>query len=119
MMGGEEPVAIRPPDGSVIRLAQLGRALADGVEDGLNVGPRACDNAKDLAGRPLLLLRFTQFAGEPRDLCFLASRGTVTDRCLWRITALERRLVASRFNWFAACSGAPSHCLPVAQDKAS
>ena len=64
MMGGEEqPVAIRPPDGSVIRLAQLGCALADGVKDGLKIGPRACNDAKDLAGRPLLLLPFPQFAG--------------------------------------------------------
>ena len=32
---------------------------------------------------------------------------------LWRIAALGRhRLKASRFNWFAACSGAPSHCRP-------
>ena len=91
MMGGkEEPVAIRLPNGSVVRLAQLGRALADGVEHGLNVGSRACDDAKDLAGRPLLLLCFMQFAGEPGELCFLASRGTATDRCLWRIAALWR-----------------------------
>ena len=83
MMGGEEePVAIRPPDGSVIRLAQLGRASADGVEDGLNIGPRACDDAKDLAGRPLLLLPFPQFAGQPGDLCFLAGGGAATAHSL-------------------------------------
>src|SRR6516165_5755539 len=98
MMGGEEePGAIWPPDGSVIRLAQLGRALADGVEDGSKVGPRACDDAKDLAGRPLLVLRFMQFAGEPRDLCFAHG--------FWRIAALWHRLAASRFSQFAACSG--------------
>jgi len=79
MMGGEEElVAIRPPNGSVIRLAQLSRASADGVEDGLNVGPRARDDAKDLAGRPLLLLPFLQFAGEPGDLCLLVSNGNRT-----------------------------------------
>ena len=83
MMGGEEePVAIRPPDGSVIRLAQLGRASADGVEDGLNVGPRACDDAKDIAGRPLLLLPFQQFAGQPGDVCFLAGGGAATAHSL-------------------------------------
>jgi hypothetical protein len=113
MMGGEEePVAIGPPDGSVIRLAQLGRALADGIEDGLNIGPRACDDAQDLAGRPLLLLPFMQFAGEPGDLCFLASRETATDRYLCSIATLSRYRLTARFNWFAACSGAPSHCLP-------
>src|SRR5271169_2954630 len=26
--------------------------------------------------------------------------------------AERRRLSASRFNWFTACSGTPSHCLP-------
>jgi hypothetical protein len=111
MMGGEEePVAIRPPNGSVVRRAQLGRALADGGKHGLNVGPRACDDAKDLAGRPLLLLTFMQFAGEPGDLCFLASCWTATDRYLWRIAALSRcRLMASRFDRFAA--GAPVHRL--------
>ena len=113
MGGEEEPVAIRPPNGSVVRLAQLGRALADAVEHGLNVGPRACDGAKDLAGSPQLLLRFVQLAAKPRDLCFLASRRTTTDRYLWRIAALQRyRLSTSRFNWFAACAGAPPHCLP-------
>src|SRR6516165_10252347 len=104
MSGQEEPVAIRSPYGSVIRLAQLGRTLADGIEDGSKVGPRACDDAKDLAGRSLLVLRFTQFAGEPRDLCFAHG--------LWRTAPLQRRFVALRFGSFAACSGAPSHCLP-------
>src|SRR6516164_2381497 len=105
MGGGEEPVAIRSPYRSVIRLAQLGRTLADGVEDGSKVGPRACDDAKDLAGRPLLVLRFMQFAGEPRDLCFAHG--------FWRTAPLWRHhFVALRFGWFAACSGAPSHRLP-------
>jgi len=71
--GGEEPVAIWSPDGCVVRLAQLGRTLANGLEQGLNVGLRACDHAKDLAGRLLLLVRFMQFTGEPGDLCFLAN----------------------------------------------
>ena len=106
MMGGEEePVAIRPPDGSVIRLAQLGRASAGGVEDGLNIGPRACDDAKDFAGRSLLVLRFMQFAGEPRDLGFLAGSGGTA-------MAHSLRLAASRLRQFATCSGAPSHRPP-------
>jgi hypothetical protein len=98
----------------------LGRALADGIEHGLNVGSRACDDAKDLAGRPLLLLSFMQFTGEPGDLGLLASRGTVMAGHLQRIAALSRcRLTVSRFNWFAACSGAPSHrSYPKAQDYA-
>jgi hypothetical protein len=104
--GGEEPVAIRSPDGSVIRLAQLGRTLANGLEHGSNVGPRACDDAKNLAGRPLPLLCFMQFAGEPGELCFLASRGTATDSCLWRIAAVSRCRLTARFDWFTACLGA-------------
>src|SRR6516162_7267480 len=108
MGGREKPVAIRSPDGSVIRLAQLGRTLADGVEDGSKVGPRACDDAKDLAGRSLLVLRFMQFAGEPRDLGFLAGSGGTAVAC----GLLGFRLAASPFSHFAACSGAPSHRLP-------
>jgi hypothetical protein len=91
----------------------LGRASADGVEDGLNIGPRACDDAKDLAGRPLLLLPFPQFAGEPGDLYFLAGGGAATAHSLWGF-----RLVDSRVSQFAACSGAPSHRPPKAQDYA-
>src|SRR6516162_4754581 len=107
MGGREKPVAIRSPDGSVIRLAQLGRALADGVEDGSKVGPRACDDAKDFAGRSLLVLRFMQFAGEPRDLGFLAGSGGTA-------VADSLRLAASRCTRFAACSGASSHRPPKA-----
>src|SRR5215471_14915580 len=109
MGGGEESVAIRSPYGSVIRrLAQLGRTLADGIEDGSKVGPRACDDAKDLAGRSLLVLRFMQFAGEPRDLCFLAgSRRTAMAHSVWGF-----RLAALCLSQFAACSGAPSHRPP-------
>src|SRR5262249_12046526 len=118
MMGGEEePVAIRPPDGSVIRLAQLGRASADGVEDGLNIGPRACNDAKDLAGRPLLLLSFTQFAGEPGDLSFLASRGSATDRYFWRAAALSRCRLTAPFSRLTDYSGASAHCLPQGSEQ--
>jgi hypothetical protein len=52
-----------------------------------------------------LVLRFMQFAGEPRDLGFAHG--------LWRTAPLWRhRFVALRFGSFAACSGAPSHRLP-------
>ena len=71
----EESVAIWAPNGSVVRLAQLDRALADGVENGLGVGPRARDDAEDLAGRSLLLQGFPQFTGESGDLGFLTSNG--------------------------------------------
>ena len=58
MMGDEEkPVAVRAPNGKVVRLAQPRSALADGVEHGLNVGRRMRDRAKNLAGRHLLLQR--------------------------------------------------------------
>jgi hypothetical protein len=55
-MGDEqEPVAVQTPNLRVVRLAQPHRALADGVEYGLNVGRRVRDGAKNLAGRRLLL----------------------------------------------------------------
>jgi hypothetical protein len=110
----EESVAIWAPNGSVVRLAQLDRALADGVENGLGVGPRARDDAEDLAGRSLLLQGFPQFTGEPGDLCFLAGdRGATSADGLWRTAPLWRhRFVALRFGSFVACSGAPSHRPP-------
>src|SRR6516225_7829181 len=49
----EEPVAVWTPNGRIVRLAQPRRALADGVEHGLNVGRRVRDGAKNLAGRRL------------------------------------------------------------------
>ena len=50
MMGEEEdPVAIWPPNGSVIRFAQPRGALTRGLEHDLNVGRRARDDAEDFA----------------------------------------------------------------------
>jgi hypothetical protein len=98
MTGGEkEPVALRLPNGSVVRVAQLGRALADGVEDGLNVGPRACDDAKNLAGRPLLLQRLIPLAFKQRNLLNHAGNGRAAMAGgLWRGAPLWRhRLSAS------------------------
>jgi len=62
----------------------------------------------------LLFLRLVQFAGKPRDLGFLASRGRTVLACSFQ----GFRLAASRFSRFAACSGAPSHRPPKAQDYA-
>jgi hypothetical protein len=115
----DESVAIWAPNGSIVRLAQLDRALADGVEHGLGFGPRARDDAEDLAGRSLLLQCFTQFTGEPADLCFPANWGTTTDRHLRRNAALSRCRLTARFSWFTTYPGAPSHCLPTLRKKAS
>ena len=66
-----------------------------------------------IASRGLLLSRFLQLAGKPRNFCFLAGCGGT------RIATLRRlRLAASRCSQFAACSGAPSHRPPKAQDYA-
>jgi hypothetical protein len=61
----------------------------------------------------LLFLCFVQCTSELRDLSFLSGGGAATARSVWRVATLARcRLTASRFTWFAACSGAPSHCRP-------
>src|SRR5262249_10966887 len=52
-------------------------------------------------------------AGETYDLCVPVRSGISATAYLWRIAALRRyRLAVSLLNWFAACSGAPSHRLP-------
>ena len=56
-------------------VAELYRTSHDRVEDGLDVGRRACDHAQDFAGRGLLLACLVQFVAKPRDLCFCASSG--------------------------------------------
>src|ERR1700738_3112064 len=113
----EEPVAVRTPNGRIVRLAQPRRALADGVEHGLNVGRRVRDGAKNLAGRRLLLqrlskmlLRLGQFASPLVELHFeVGCGGTATTCCRWRVAALGiRRAPVQRIRWFTACSGTPS-----------
>ena len=89
------------------------------VQHRLHVTRRIGDYAENVADRRLLLQRLVTFADDLRDLCFVSGIGGTT-HSLWRIAALYGyRLTASRFNWFAACTGAPSHCRPSAQDKAS
>jgi hypothetical protein len=57
-----EPFAILdPPDEAVERPAQPDRALEDGVEDGLQIGPRGADHAEDLGHRRLPIERFREF----------------------------------------------------------
>ena len=81
MGNGHDLVAVRAPNGGVVRLAQPRRALADGVEHGLNVGRRVCDNPEDFAGRCLLLkcfskalLRLSEFAGPLLELLLEVDR---------------------------------------------
>src|SRR6516225_10788796 len=78
----EEPVAVWTPNGRIVRLAQPRRALADGVEHGLNIGRRVRDGAKNLAGRRLLLqhlskllLRLSELAGPQVELHLEVSCG--------------------------------------------
>src|SRR5262249_39448426 len=72
-------------------------------------------------GGPLLLERPVPLSGEPGDFCLLAGSGwTGRAHSLWHSAALARcRLSTLRFSVFATCTGAPSHCRPSAQDKAS
>jgi hypothetical protein len=60
MGNGHQPIAVRPPNGRVVRLAQAHRVSADGVEHGLNVGRRAGDDAEDRAGSHLLFQRLVK-----------------------------------------------------------
>ncbi len=112
-------VAIPAMDISKLGIADADGILQHGCKDRLKIAGRTADNLKHLRRRGLLLQRLLQLAAKPRDLCFLVGRGgTVTARGLWRIAALWRcRFTSSRFNRFAACFGAPSHCLPLGSGR--
>ena len=58
-------LTVEPADEAIQPIAQAHGAPYDRVEDGLDIGRRARDDAQDLAGRRLLLQRLTQGA---RDL---------------------------------------------------
>src|SRR5262249_17461870 len=63
--------------------------------------------------------RLVQFTTELGDLRYKTGRRGLARADNWRITTLRLlRLAASRFSRFAACSGAPSHRPPKAQDYA-
>ena len=84
------------------------------MENRIELARRRTDDLENLRGGRKLFQRLVAFAGKPRDLRFLFdSGGMATAQGLCHIAALSRyRLPVSRFDWFTACSGAPSHCLP-------
>src|SRR5262249_46137473 len=102
-----------------VGIAQPGRRLDEGVEHGLQVERRAANDLEHVGRGSLLLQRLVALAGELGDICFLAGREVTATACdLWRI-ATRQRLVALRFNCFAARFVAPSHCLPRGSGQAS
>jgi hypothetical protein len=64
----DELVAIWPPNRRIVSITKPCRALADGVEDKLNVGRGASNCAKDFASHRLLLTRLVALAGKLCDL---------------------------------------------------
>src|SRR5262249_24767018 len=98
----------------VVRIAQPRRRFDQGIEHRLEVEGRAADHLEHVGGGGLLFPRLVQLAGEPRDLGFLTSNGGTAMACSLKGFCLA----ASRLSRFAACSGAPSHRPPKAQDYA-
>ncbi len=82
------------------------------VEYRLQVESRPANDFEHVGGHGQLFPRLVQLVSATVELLQeIGSGRTATLR--QRIAALQRhRLTASRFNCFAACSGAPSHCLP-------
>jgi hypothetical protein len=86
--------------------------LQNGLEHRLQLAERRTDDAQYFE-RGGLLLRLVQFAGEPRNLCFLAGRGRTPTRTAFgtpwrfRLAALRPRNLLSS----PPVSRAPSHCL--------
>jgi hypothetical protein len=98
-----------------IVIMQRKSKLAKALTRKLHVTWRIGDCAE--SDRRLLLQRLVPFADDKREFCLvIASEGTRA-LALWRIAALSRhRLAVSRLGCFAACSGAPSHWLPLGSD---
>ena len=85
---------------------ELQPALHDGVEHRLGIGGRVADDVQDLGSRGLLLERFAQLTGKPRDIVSrpagdkLRRRTAFSVNALWRRAltlppVLSRRLIAS------------------------
>jgi hypothetical protein len=114
-------VAIPKPEISEFCLANASCILQHGIKYRLQFARRRTYDFENLRGGGKLFYCLVTLASEQSNLRSGALAGlsaTATD--LWRIATLKRcRVSASRFNRFAACSGAPSHCSPMAQDKAS
>ena len=51
------------------------------------------------------------------DQFFLAGSGARAHGLLRMVALSRHRFAGSRFNWLAACSGAPSHCLPLGSGR--
>src|SRR5260370_15324187 len=108
----EHPV-FEPGHQAEIGVAQPGRAPGDGIEGRLCIVRRQTNDTQDICGSGLPSQRLVALACQQRDLLVFVANGRRATTCdLWRFAALLRyRLAASRFNWFAACSEAPSHGL--------
>jgi len=55
-----EYVSVDLLDEAIVGPTEAGGVLHDGIHDGLNIGRGTTDDAKDLAGRRLLLERFSE-----------------------------------------------------------
>jgi hypothetical protein len=98
----------------LIRPAETRHGLHQRIEHGLEVDGGTADDLEHLGGRGLLLQGLIQLTSAAVKLILQVSKdGAVTAYGLCR-TAVHRRFLASRFNRFAACFVATSHCLPEA-----
>src|SRR5271169_1479522 len=84
-----EGVTIPAMNISKLGIADADRIPQHGRKHPLKIAGRAADNAQHLGSRRVPLDGLLQFAGKPRDPCFVAgSGGTATANGLWRIASL-------------------------------
>ena len=107
-------VAVPAVDAAKLGVADPYSFLQHDRKHRIDIAGRAANDLQHLRRGGLLLQGLVQLTPKPIDLPFLnGSRGIATANSLPCTAALcRRRFAASRFNWFAACNGAPSHCLP-------
>ena len=92
-------VAFAKPKIAEFGLADARCILQDRLENRLQVSGRRADDTQNFRCSRLLLQRLVQFAGEPRDLCFLAGSGEPRRRTAFgamrrfSVAALRRRVL--------------------------
>src|SRR4051812_25233431 len=112
-----EQTAFIPKQHSKLGAASARRVVQHGLEHRLQVARRAADDTQDLRCGFLSVQRLVALKGELCDigLCFLVGRGWIA----YTTTLLRYGLAAARFSSVGVCSGAPSHCLALAQQSGS
>jgi hypothetical protein len=106
-------VALDTHDFRVGHIKQSADAFCDCPKRRCDIRWRAGDCAQNFRCRSLLFQRFVTLSDKVNDIIPMAHGSGIALRNGERTALRHFCLAASRFNRFAACSGALSHCFPT------